>query len=126
MRGKGRVMWNEVRWRRDLERVTMLNRILGGEVPDKTESAGNWRKSRRLRKYGNVERYTVKTTIVGGKIGRRAKAHKEWGTLSHTEAVCKIPAQRCSPTRHVEPVPLRGKVFKNCMHAENSAVERFI
>ena len=37
----------------------------------------------RKRKYGNVEQDTSKTTIVGGKIGRRAIAHKGRGTQPH-------------------------------------------
>ena len=48
----------------------MLNSILGEEMRDKMESPGKWRK------YGNVERDTSKTEIVGGEIGRRAKVHK--------------------------------------------------
>ena len=54
----------------------MLNKILGGKVRDKTGSMGKWRKCKKKRKYGNMKRNTSKATIVGRKIGRRAKAHK--------------------------------------------------
>ena len=84
MGGKGREMWKEGHWRRDLERA--LDRILVWEVRDKMESTRNWRKCRTKKKHGNVERDTSKAKIVGEKIGRRAKSLKGWGTLSHTEA----------------------------------------
>ena len=88
--------------------ASILNRILRGKVLDKTESTGKWKKCKRKMKYGNVERETNKTTIVGREIGRRAKGHKG----CYTEAVGKIPAQRCSLTRHAEPIPHRGKVIR--------------
>ena len=53
MGGKGRGMWRTML--KEGPEAGMLNRILGGEVRDKTGSTGNRRKCRRKRKYGNME-----------------------------------------------------------------------
>ena len=104
---KGRGMWKEVRWKRDLKRACSTG-FWKKKLETKRKVQRNEVSAGEKGSTKNVKQDTSKTTIVGKEIRRRAKAHKGWGILSHTEAVGRIPAHGVHPLGTLGRFPFKG------------------